>query len=162
MSTTRQIDRCGRRAAELITAGDIVLTDQPMADILLVLLAALSAEVRVDVRAVTPGDAMMTPTICLIVAHAAACDGSITCAKTAAACASYAIGQAVPVYALNASGPDPDAPNAAALAPCADEVVLAATSINALITDRGIYRPAMLTRHLSDGDTPLDVIVLQT
>lgn len=162
MSTARQIDRCGRRAAELITAGDIVLTDQPMADILLVLLAALSAEVRVGVRVVAPDDVTLTPKVCLIVAHAAACDGSISCAETAAACASHAIAQAVPVYVLNASGPDPDTRDATALAPCADEVVLAATCINAIITDRGIYRPAMLMRHLSDGDTPLDVIVLQT
>ncbi|MFN8501576.1 hypothetical protein [Kouleothrix sp.] len=39
---------------------------------------------------------------------------------------------------------------------------IAPEQISAIVTHRGIYRPAMIARFLGDGDVPLDVISLHS
>ncbi len=157
MNTVRQIDRCGRRAAELITTGDVVLTNDPIAAPFVIMLNALNTHVPVVITDV----AEAIPTLCVITAQTAACDGSILCSEATIACVAQATSYAIPIYALLAGGPDSTILNIQSLRPSTTQSILPAEQINAIITDRGIYRPAMLIRHLSDGDAPLDVIVLQ-
>jgi hypothetical protein len=158
VNTARQIERCGRRAAELITTGDVVLTNDPIAAPFVGMLAALNTNLPV---VISDTDTAI-PTLCVITVQTTACDGSILCSADTIACVAQATSRAIPIYALLAGGPDPTIPDFQSLQPSATQSILPAERINAIITDRGIYRPTMLTRHLSDGDAPMDVIPLSS
>jgi hypothetical protein len=156
-ASDRQYDRCVRRAAELLTEGDCILSDMPLPS---ALIAALDPAIRTTISSVSPEENMSEATLCLLNAETAAVTGSVVCSHAAAACAKQALSLGIPLYILLPGGPDPASNTEAMLAVGADQSILSATMINAIITDRGIYRPAMLARHLQDGDAPLDVIPL--
>src|SRR5262245_22882746 len=104
----RQVERCGRRAAELLTAGDCVLTDNAGDQVLARLLAALDAETRAEVRFVERSAlAGLAPTLCLLNVECAALDGSFLCGAEAFACAAIAQQLDIPCYVLLPDGPDP-------------------------------------------------------
>jgi hypothetical protein len=159
VSDPRAIDRCHRRAAELLAAGDLVLSDQPLPA---ALIAALDNDTRAAVRWVTrlAGAPAESPTLCLISARDASQDGSLVCDPEAARCAHAARVAGLPVYALLPPGPSPDLRTEVDLPRSPDSTILPADMVSAIVTGRGTYRPAMLARHLSDGDAPLDVIPL--
>lgn len=150
-------DRCHRRAADLLAAGDLVLSDRPPPA---ALIAALDEEARAAVR--WTADPAESPTLCLISARDAAQDGSLVCDPEAARCAHAARAAGIPVYALLPPGPSATIRAAADLPGSPDSAILPADMVSAVVTGRGIYRPAMLVRHLSDGDAPLDVIPLMS
>jgi hypothetical protein len=156
-ANNRQYDRCVRRAAELLTEGDCILSDLPLPA---ALIAALDPAMRTTISNVQPEENTSITTLCLLNAQTAAVSGSVVCSHAAAACAEQALSLGIPVYILLPGGPDPAIETEAMLPVNAEQAILPATAINALITDRGIYRPAMLARHLQDGDAPLDVIPL--
>jgi hypothetical protein len=157
MITERQHERCARRAAELLAANDIVLRDLPLPS---TLLAALEPAIRVAISEVAHANAVNPATLCIITAYSAATNGSLVCTEQSALCVSSAQSLGIPVYVLLAGGPDAGIHTAEALHIPPNHVQLEAEQISAFITDRGIYRPAMLARHIQDGDTPIDVIPL--
>ena len=119
-------------------------------------------------------------------AHRIALDGSVASAPGTTKDAEVVRQYAVPFYVLGYDGPSPTAlsgtdialaeQSSTTAAPDADDQAtagLAAISalaldvippnlINAIVTDRGIYRPEMIARYLEDGEAPLDVIPLLT
>lgn len=99
---------------------------------------------------------------CVIAAYQIALDGSIMASTGTSQIATLARQQSVPCYVLGYDGPDPDMPTSVIAESQQTLVdVVPAEHISAIITDRGTYRPAMISRYLNDGDAPLDVIPLQ-
>lgn len=185
----RAADRCGRHAAGLIERGDRVLCAGFGGPPLLALLGTLPSDVtaRVSLTVADAGDAGAallglvtsaagitvaaaataatlerdTATICFASALAVATDGGAICAAGTGAVLEAARRQGVPCYLLAPSGPTALAATAHALVAGAGTVdVLAPDLISTFITDRGLYRPAMIARYLSDSEAPLDVIPL--
>ena len=99
-------------------------------------------------------------TLCLIGAEQIALDGSVAAEPGAADLVALARQAGIPCYALSADGPDPARAEGAQLAGAPGDVI-APEHVSAIITHRGIYRPAMIARFLGDGDAPLDVIPLR-
>ena len=99
---------------------------------------------------------------CIIAAHQIALDGSIIASTGASQIAALARQHNVPCYILGYGGPDPDLETSAVEEESRQAFfdVVPAEHISAIITDRGTYRPAMISRYLNDGDAPLDVIPL--
>jgi hypothetical protein len=157
----RQIERCARRAAELLVSGDRVLTDNPASPLLGRLLAALDADLRADVYiGGRVALAATAPTLCLLHVESAALDGSVLCRAEAFECAAAAQELGIPCYILLPGGPDCGLATVDAGILGAEQRVLTPEQVSAAVTDRGIYRPAMLARYCSDGDMPLDIITL--
>jgi translation initiation factor 2B subunit (eIF-2B alpha/beta/delta family) len=103
--------------------------------------------------------------VCVIAAARVACDGAALGAPGAGQRAALARQRGLPVYALGYAGPDPALASAADLLPPdapagAEADILPPDLLGAIVTSRGVYRPAMVARHLRDGDAPLDVIRL--
>lgn len=156
----RAAERCARRATELLMASDVLLTDQPGDPLIETLLATLEPALRTAIQVITlPAPAAM-PTLCIITALTAACDGSLVVPASATACAAYTAERCIPCYALLAGGPDPDVPTGSLLRIGIGQALLEPSAIAAVITDKALYRPDMLQRYLSDSDAPLDVIPL--
>jgi len=184
----RVVERCGRIAAGLLDAGDHVLTHGFAGPALLwmlhVALAEQSKPITLAVLAApTPDDdtrlcADLARVIGLPVtmldnsaaagafepaasavfiagAERIALDGAAADGPGAARYAALARQHGRPYYVLGGDGPDP----AVATFAAASDVMLPEL-ISAIITSRGIYRPAMIARYLGDGDAPLDVIPL--
>jgi hypothetical protein len=159
---TRAIERCGRRAAELLVAGDVVLADSSAEPVLTWLLAALDADTRAALRVVGP-DAVAAgclPTLCLFGALLVALDGGAVCSAAAARCVDLARSHTLPCYLFAPHGPDPATPDAAIITRSPGQTYLPPDQISAIITDRALYRPAMIARYHGDADTPLDLIPL--
>ncbi|MEM8531263.1 MAG: hypothetical protein AAGF95_10500 [Chloroflexota bacterium] len=99
---------------------------------------------------------------CILAAQQIALDGSIAASAGASQITALARQHNVPCYVLGYGGPDPDMQTSTVEE---DRQALfdmiPAERISAIITDRGTYRPAMISRYLNDGDAPLDVIPLQ-
>ncbi|NOK64215.1 MAG: S-methyl-5-thioribose-1-phosphate isomerase [Chloroflexi bacterium AL-W] len=99
---------------------------------------------------------------CIIAAHQIALDGSITASAGASQIATLVRQHNVPCYVLGYDGPKPDVSTSVVEEKQLTLVdVVPAEHISAIITDRGTYRPAMISRYLNDGNAPLDVIPLQ-
>lgn len=169
-------ERCGRRAAELLDDGDVVLALPHHGDALATLLDTMGGDtIRVLVplvpaavstrlfeRAVAAGVPAMhvdatalehaRATLVLAEAVAVGSDGSVVLSAEARRLADSA--EQAPLYVLAPDGPHPHA-----IVDALDDM-LAPERVSAIVTSRGIYRPAMVVRHLSDGDAPLDVIPL--
>jgi methylthioribose-1-phosphate isomerase len=95
------------------------------------------------------------PTLCFAETHAVALDGSATVDPDALTVIQTVRPQ-LPVYLLAPLGPDRSLANQAVLGKTSAAPALS----SAIITSRGIYRPAMVARYLDERDTPLDVIPL--
>ena len=161
-ASDRANERCGRRAAELLVAGDVVLADPSAEPVLRWLLLALDVATRAEVRVIGPAQIeLVTPTLCLIGALVVALDGGAVCSSAARRCAELAAEHGLPCYLLAPHGPDTGTPDAAIITLSPGRAYLPAERISAIITDRALYRPAMIARYLGDSDTPLDVIPLQ-
>lgn len=185
----RAADRCGRHAAGLVERGDRVLCAGFGGPPLLALLGTLPSDLAASVSltmagAGDNGAALLglvasaagitvaaaataatlerdMATICFASALAVATDGGAICAAGTGAVLEAARRQGVPCYLLAPSGPTAAAATAHALVAGAGTVdVLAPDLISTFITDRGLYRPAMIARYLSDGEAPFDVIPL--
>lgn len=163
-ATTRNADRaaerCGRRAAALLDAEDTLLAFGTSATLLWMLRAAadegraiaLHAHTAVLEWASATGvgqQASTAPTLAVVCADAVGPDGAAATPDAATAAAARAEG--LPLYVVCASAP---------LAALPARNLLSADSISAIVTDRAIYRPAMIGRYHTDGDAPLDVIPL--
>jgi hypothetical protein len=160
--TDRAIERCGRRAAELLVAGDIVLADSSAEPMLTWLLAALAADTRAALRVVGL-DAVAAgcmPTLCLFGASLVASDGGAVCSTAAWQCVDLAHTHNLPCYLFAPHGPDPALPDASVITLSPGRTYLPPNQISAIITDRALYRPAMIARYHGDADTPLDLIPL--
>jgi methylthioribose-1-phosphate isomerase len=181
-SADRAAERCGRRAADLLDAGEAVLA-LPLGARALGWALQFAASQGSERRLYLPGDLAETvgarrlaqraarlnvtiatvgaePSVelagvCLAEAVEVALDGGAALAPGAARAAEAAHGR-MPLYALAPDGPgaDREAPGMAA-------DLVPPELISAIVTSRGLYRPAMIARHLGDGDTPLDVIPLR-
>ncbi|GAB4129964.1 MAG: hypothetical protein Fur005_47500 [Roseiflexaceae bacterium] len=156
MPHDRQLERCWRRAAGLIVTGDILLCASEPSPFL---LASLEYEERSALQVVTPTTLRTTPTLCVAIAQAGGDDGSLAFETSQYACVMLALRFRIPCYALLPHGPRAGATIDPLLGSNQWHVV-DAEQVAAIITDRGIYRPAMLTRHHSEGEAPLDVIPL--
>lgn len=160
MLSPRALQRCAQLAAELFHDGDsVALFGIPVA-----LEALLRAAWPAGTFVVSSGEQIEAMThgrvsLCLASGRVAT-DGSLAAAAGTLVVAEQAQAAQVPFYVLAPAGPDPAAAHADALQSPGDEIVPAAL-IAAILTSRGIYRPAMITRHLSDGNAPLDVIALR-
>jgi methylthioribose-1-phosphate isomerase len=184
----RVAERCGRIAAGLLDEGDHVLTCGFAGPALLwmlhvalaeqakpITLAVLAPHLPDDdarlcadlARAiglpVTLLDASATErafepavsAVFVVGAERIALDGGAAGGPGAARYAELARRHGLPCYVLGGDGPDPTVDTFAAASD-----VMPPELISAIITSRGIYRPAMIARYLGDGDAPLDVIPL--
>lgn len=177
-------ERCGRQAAGLLDTGDHLLVDAQIGPALeWVLWLASNGEQKTLTLAIeaeasneqvswvlhlaeaygvqaSPVDLatsqLEVPTLCLVAAELVAIDGSIVCGASAARCAAYANSRGVALYTLGYDGPDQTTATVPAEAPN----ILPAEWVRAIVMSRGVYRPAMITRALGDGEPPLDVIPL--
>lgn len=179
----RAADRCGRHAVNLVDGGDRVLTYGFGGPPLLTLLGALPAleppMLLVAAGAEAGGTLLMAsagaagipaqlsgrddevPNLCIVVAWALARDGSAVCASGCGPVIEQARWQGVPCYLLAPFGPHADAETATQLVPTVGAVdVVMPNLISAIVTDRGMYRPAMVERYLGESDAPPDVIPL--
>jgi methylthioribose-1-phosphate isomerase len=182
----REAERCGRRAAGLLDAGDTLLLDGVPGGAAAFLLAS-APKLRLLVAAEGTGDAVHEAvpadqgdgsrvgdpaphapgrwfaqasdalaageaTVYIATARRVALDGAVAVEPGVARRARLAAGHGVPCYLLAPGGPEPGAPDAVALA--GEPAVLPPAAISAIVTSRGIYRPAMIARHLDDGDAP--------
>lgn len=176
----RAARRCGGHAASLVLPDDRVLTWGLGGLPLLALLAALPAAqpwplllaagaqagaaglLALAVAAGQPAQPLPDiaaleaagATLAIFPAIAVAEDGSAVCPAGAGAAIAHARSLAIPCYLLAPSGPD-----AAAFASASGDPISPA-QIGAIVTDRGMYRPAMLSRYHGDAEAPLDVIPL--
>jgi len=91
-----------------------------------------------------------------LVAH----DGGAVCSSAAWRCVKFARTNGLPCYLLAPYGPNPAMPDASVITLSPGREYLPPASISAIITDRAIYRPAMIDRYFGDSDTPLDLIPL--
>lgn len=178
----RAADRCGRHAVNLIDGGDRVLTCGFAGPALLALLGALPVlepPAKLQFAGKAPGASLRSlvesagieaqpiehmlepPTLCIVVAWALARDGSAVCASGCGAIIEQARQAGVPCYVLAPFGPHPDAeaPERVVSATHPVDIVLPSL-ISAIVTDRGMYRPAMIERYLGESDAPPDVIPL--
>ncbi len=171
----RAAARCGQLAAELVDGGDRLLAHGAAGPALVELLRAAQGQKQLTLTlAEAPGlrslalGADPAPAtvaagaaepfdVLLIAAERTALDGSVAVLGGAAALAQRARQDGAPCYVLGYDGPDPAAPDAAALD---SAEVVPPELISAIVTHRGTYRPAMIARHLGDSDPPLDVIPL--
>lgn len=126
----------------------------------------------------------------MVAAQRVALNGSVASIPGTSKDANLVRQHAVPCYVLGYDGPDPTALNSADIALAKQrswtmdqgsgsrdqenretldpEAAIAALAldvippnlINAIVTDRGLYRPDMIARYLEDGETPFDVIPL--
>jgi methylthioribose-1-phosphate isomerase len=97
----------------------------------------------------------------MLEAERIALDGATFVERGVGSHVALARGHGLPCYVLGYGGPDPSAGTAGEVGGDDDTYDLVAPdAISAIITSRGIYRPAMIARHLGDGDAPLDVIPL--
>ncbi|MFN8505891.1 hypothetical protein [Kouleothrix sp.] len=183
----RAAERCGRVAAGLLDDGDHLLTCGYAGPALGWLLATKgSGEVRLSVAG-TPAQvaprmtlavaerlgitARLVPpaaggehegcSVCMVAAAQVALDGSVAAGPGAAELVARARRAGLPCYILSTDGPDPACAGAAQLAGAPADTI-APEQISAIVTHRGIYRPAMIARFLGDGDVPLDVISLHS
>jgi hypothetical protein len=95
------------------------------------------------------------PLLCFAEAARVALDGSAALDADALA-AIKSVRPQLPVYLLAPHGPDPSLPDQASLGATSAAPAL----LSAIVTSRGIYRPAMVARFLDERDAPLDVIPL--
>lgn len=180
----RVAERCGRLAAGLLDEGDHLVTCGYAGPALGWLLAsardlqkplhltvlappplAEAAQVAVMVaRALGFPANTATPAepfagggaqIYLLGATRIARDGSVAAPPTTAGFAAQARRSGMPCYVLGYDTVDPAWPGGA------HDDVMPPEQISAIVTHRGIYRPAMIARHLGDGDAPLEVIPLR-
>lgn len=183
--TERAANRCGRHGAAMLDPSDRLLVFGFGGPALLALLAAApeareatllaagfgAAKLVILAQKVGFGmlllpDAMVLgggdlPTLMVVTASAAALDGAALVPTGAGALIVAIRAAGVPCYLLVPNGPLPNVQDIAALATVtAGYDVVAPNLVSAFITDRGMYRPAMLARYLSDTDAPLDVIPL--
>jgi hypothetical protein len=100
------------------------------------------------------------PTLCLFGAMLVALDGSAVCSTAAWHCVALARNHNLPCYMFAPHGPDPAMPDASVITLSPGRKYLPPNQISAIITDRALYRPAMIARYLGDADTPLDLIPL--
>ena len=142
---TRAAERCGRRAAALLTDDDTVLLAGPGLAGAAMLREA--AALRLFLAETSTG-----ATLAVCGAAFVARDGSTLLAAHTMQAAHAARAARLPVYLLCPHGPD--------AATDALPGGLPPEAISAIVTSRGIYRPEMIARHLNDGDAPLDVIAL--
>lgn len=177
----RAAERCGRRAAELLDSGDRVLLIGFVGAPLWMLHAAreqgkqlhlsvpatsarqfITQQARLlDITAESlTDDTFGELNLCIAAAEQIARDGSVVCHAGTQQHAAQARRHSVPFYVLGAAGPDAEADGGAALLVAPPQELLLPELVSAIITDRGIYRPAMITRYFDDGDAPLDVIPL--
>lgn len=181
----RAANRCGRHGATLLDPSDQVLVvgfgGPPLLALLAaapeareasvmavgvgaIALAALAQQVGIDVQVLLDVAVLNDgelPTLVIVTALAAALDGAALVPLGAGARVAGLRATGVPVYLLAPGGPLPDVQDTAALVAIAAGCdVVAPDLVSAFITDRGMYRSAMLARYLSDADAPLDVIPL--
>ncbi|GIV97418.1 MAG: methylthioribose-1-phosphate isomerase [Herpetosiphonaceae bacterium] len=213
----RVAERCGKRAAELLTDGDSILTvcfagaalNWMLHEAFVVqgkqisiictetrpylqgarLAAAQAVEIGVPTTVITdnmPGFCFRKGmiTVYITAADRIALDGAAANKVGTYQCAVLARHHKVPFYVLGYDGPDPATPTGDAI-PIeernGDEVLFCAgvrtaaegargyypafdvtppELISAIVTDRGIYRPELIARYLSEGEAPLDVLPL--
>lgn len=178
----RAAERCGRRAAELLQDEDTVLAVGPAGPAWWWMLRAAREQDK-HVRLALAGDPAnqfiaqqaqlfgvasvpfepASPgawTMFMVEAEQVACDGSVAAPHGARQRAELARQHNRPCYVLCADGPDAAAATGADLfaAPALDR--LPPELVSAIVTDRGIYRPAMVTRYFGDGNAPRDIIPL--
>src|SRR5262245_8230549 len=134
LTRERQIERCGRRAAELLLAGDVVLTNVPNSPLIKAMLAALEAEVREAVTVVEPNERNAVPTCSLVLAEQAALDGGLAVGDAALRCTEIAQAHGVPCYALLPGGPNPQMRTAADLPVSSGLTILQPEIISAIVT----------------------------
>jgi methylthioribose-1-phosphate isomerase len=184
----RVAERCGRIAAGLLGDGDHVLTHGFAGPALIWMMhVALAEQAKPITLAVlaqpTPDDdtrlctelarAIGLPvtlldapaterdfelagaTVFFAGAERIALDGGTAGAPGAARYAHLARQHGLPCYVLGGDGPDPAVDRFVAASD-----VMPPDLISAIVTSRGVYRPAMIARYLGDGDAPLDVIPL--
>jgi hypothetical protein len=145
----------------LIVAGDVLLSDPLAQPIVVWLLAALDEQVRAEVQSTTFDQLDHMPlTIALIGVELLALDGGALCTPEGMRCAAMARDRGLPCYLLVPGGPDPRTASIAAQITDVGQRYLPPERISAIITDRALYRPAMVARYLGDHDTPLDLIPL--
>jgi methylthioribose-1-phosphate isomerase len=184
----RVAERCGRIAAGLLDAGDHIIThgfagpallwmlhvalaeqakpttlavlaaprpdDDPRLCADLALMIGLTVTV-LDDAATERAFAPAASAVLIAGAERIALDGAATGGPGAARYAALARQGGLPCYLLGGDGPDPTVDTFASA-----RDVMPPELISAIITSRGIYRPAMISRYLGDGDAPLDVIPL--
>jgi hypothetical protein len=157
----RSVGRSARRAIALLEPGDAVWL---VPDDGALLAAALAAGDGLALRLVFAPDAADMPWLAAVAraaGHTAAAAGDATLTlveaqwvdRAGTAWCRAAPGSAPwPVYAVSAAGPLAEAPaRRGASQPCA---------VAAIITPRGIYRPAMIQRHDDDRELPHELIPL--
>ena len=181
----RAADRCGRRAAALLDAGDQVVVYGFGGPPLLALLGALPAldpapalriagagagpQLLADLAntagfAATSADqpdlfSAELPGLCLVTAVAIGADGGAVCPHGSGVLIANARQRSIPCYLLAPSGLADEHTPVIDLGLVGGDIILP-DLVSAIITDRGIYRPAMIGRYHGDADTPLDVIAL--
>ncbi|HEU5015314.1 MAG TPA: hypothetical protein VFT66_22530 [Roseiflexaceae bacterium] len=178
----RAAERCGRRAAELLQDEDTIVIAGPIGPTWWWMLHS-ARQAHKQVRLVVdgaPASQLVTQqaqqlgvtvvpfetttasawNIVMIEAEQIARDGSVAAPHHARQYAEVARQHNVPCYVLCAVGPDTDASTNADLFTFPSIDIIFPQFISAIVTDRGIYRPAMITRYFDDGNAPLDVIPL--
>ena len=130
----RAIERCGRRAAELLVAGDVVLADASAEPVLTTLLAALDAATRAAVRVIGLDDLRegIMPSLCLFGALLVAHDGGAVCSSAAWRCVKFARTNGLPCYLLAPYGPNPAMPDASVITLSPGREYLPPASISAV------------------------------
>lgn len=177
----RAADRCGRHAINLIDSGDRVQTYGFAGPPFMALLGALPTfeqPVTLLVAGEQAGAALLASTVeaagyqtqfssdadaslCIISAWALARDGSLVCASGTGPLVERMRQMNTPCYVLAPSGPHASAETAAQLVPAIGPIdIMQPDLVSAIVTDRGMYRPAMIERYLGESDAPPDVIPL--
>ncbi len=178
----RAAERCGRRAAELLQDNDVLVTHGPFGPAwwwmihaaqqenkqLRIVLADEPAARQSGSQAQQFGITLLsfeqtaprTWSLFMVEAEQVARDGSVSSLRGTRQQAEVARQHSLPCYVLGAAGPDADAVTAADLFVAPSLETLSPELVSAIVTDRGIYRPAMVTRYFDDGNAPLDVIPL--
>jgi methylthioribose-1-phosphate isomerase len=129
------------------------------------LLTYLAAALEVPERVVRTSELAAAignaTSVCFIGAERVALDGSTLASAGVADQVLLAHAQGVPCYVLAPSGPDAAAATAEDFALSGDfGALIPHELISAIVTDRGMYRTAMIARYLNDRDAPPDIIPL--
>ena len=178
----RAAERCGKRAAELLQDEDVLVTHGPVGPAWWWMLrAARQEDKQLRLALINPSEAQWVAqqaqqlgvavlpieqaapsmwSLLVTEAEQIARDGSVTAGHGARQLAELARQHSVPCYVLSAAGPDPDAATGADVFAAPSIDIIPPELVSAIVTDRGIYRPAMVMRYVDDGDAPLDVIPL--
>jgi hypothetical protein len=150
----RAAERCGRIATDLLADRDLVWINGDGLPIAWMLHTAKQRGVVVQHWDATSSD---MPGFSMAVAAQIACDGTAQVTPLVAPQLRFCTDQGIPCYLLAPHGPEPELSDGNVFPP---DQRIGADQINVIVTARGVYRPAMVQRHLRDSDAPLDVIPL--